>query len=81
MFNVTLLASILAILMTTSPAVLAKDSQTWDGTPGGSKYSPLNQINRNNKTDIEIARTCRTGDFEGNMTRSGKVTGGLKAKK
>jgi glucose dehydrogenase len=78
---VTLLATLLAILMTPPPEVLAKRWQRWGGTPGGSKYSALNQINRNNVTDIEIARTRRTGDFEGDMARSGKITGGLKANK
>ena len=81
MFNLTLLATILAILITTSPKILTNGWPTWAGAPGGSKYSPLNQINRRNVTDLKIAWACRTGDFAGDMTRSGKKTGGLKANK
>ena len=33
------------------------------GNPGGTRYSPLNQINRQNVSQLEIAWEYHTGDF------------------
>lgn len=37
----------------------------YGGDAGGTRYSALDQINRENVADLEIAWTYRTGDFEG----------------
>jgi quinoprotein glucose dehydrogenase len=37
----------------------------YGGDAGGSKYSPLDQIDRSNVARLEVAWTTRTGDFEG----------------
>ena len=69
------LASLAAILILTSAPAFAEGWPTWGGPPGGSKYSPLNQINRDNVKDLEVAWTFRTGDFEGRMARYGNSFG------
>ena len=37
---------------------------TYAGQEGGTRYSPLNQINRSNVGDLEIAWTYNTGHLE-----------------
>jgi quinoprotein glucose dehydrogenase len=37
---------------------------TWGGDAGGSRYSRLDEITRENVDDLEIAWTFRTGDFD-----------------
>jgi quinoprotein glucose dehydrogenase len=66
-----ILAPISILLITASSALLAEAWPTWGRPSRGSKYSPLNQINRDNVTDPEVAWTYRTGDFEGKMARFG----------
>ena len=64
-----ILAPISRLLITVSSAVLAEGWPTWDRLSRGSKYSPVDQINRDNVTDPVVAWTYRTGDFEGKMAR------------
>jgi quinoprotein glucose dehydrogenase len=37
---------------------------TWGGDPGGSRYSRLDEITPENVTDLEVAWSFRTGDFD-----------------
>ncbi len=47
------------------PALLpAQDWPSYGGDPGGSKYSELRQINRDNVTRLEVAWTYSTGELE-----------------
>jgi quinoprotein glucose dehydrogenase len=48
---------------------------TWGGPAGASKYSSLDQINRDNVKDLEVAWTYRTGDLTGPMARWGNSFG------
>ena len=41
------------------------------GDEGASKYSPLDQINRDNVEDLELAWSYRTGDGEGPILQNG----------
>src|SRR5260370_35264695 len=41
----------------------AQDWQFYAGDPGGSKYSRLKQINRDNVTRLKVAWTYHTGDI------------------
>ena len=70
-----ILASLTVIVAMTCSQALAEGWPTWGGPPGGSKYSPLDQINRDNVKDLEIAWTYRTGDYEGPMARYGNSFG------
>ena len=65
------LASLALILILSSASAFAEGWPTWGGPPGGSKYSPLTQINRENVKDLEVAWTYRTGDITGGMGRCG----------
>jgi len=68
---------ILALLLLL-PATLTLAEEgwpTWGGPPGASKYSTLDQINRDNVQDLEVAWTYRTGDFTGPMARWGNSFG------
>ena len=49
-------------------AALAQEWPTTSGDPGGSKYSPLKQINRANVTTLKVAWTYHTGDFSDGKT-------------
>ena len=69
------LVSLAAILILTSTSAFAEGWPTWGGPPGASKYSKLDQINRDNVKDLEIAWTHRTGDFTGRMGRYGNSFG------
>jgi quinoprotein glucose dehydrogenase len=53
-------AAIILILTLICLDALAQDWPTWGGPPGGSKYSALTQINKDNVTDLEVAWTYRT---------------------
>ena len=68
-------ATLCVILMLTCANALAEGWPTWGGPPGGSKYSPLAQINKDNVQDLEVAWTFRTGDFEGKMAPFGNSFG------
>ena len=68
-------AVLIAFLTVSWTQVSADDWPTWGGPPGGSKYSPLSQINRDNVNDLEVAWTFRTGDFEGRMAPYGNSFG------
>ena len=46
------------------PAVADPGWPTYAGPAGGTRYSPLNQINRSNVRDLEIAWTYNTGHLE-----------------
>ena len=62
---------ILALLLLL-PATLTLAEEgwpTWGGPPGASKYSSLDQINRDNVKDLEVAWTYRSGDFTGAMAQ------------
>jgi len=41
------------------------------GDPGGARFSPLDQINRDNVRDLEVAWSFRTGDGEGPISEVG----------
>jgi quinoprotein glucose dehydrogenase len=49
-------------------ALNAQQWPTTSGDPGGSKYSPLRQINRENVTSLKVAWTYRTGDVSDGQT-------------
>ena len=68
-------ATLCVILMLTCANAFAEGWPTWGGPPGGSKYSPLAQINKDNVQDLEVAWTFRTGDFEGKMAPFGNSFG------
>ncbi len=68
-------ATLCVILILTCANALAEGWPTWGGPPGGSKYSPLAQINKDNVQDLEVAWTFRTGDFEGKMAPFGNSFG------
>ncbi len=69
------LASFALILILASAAAAEEGWPTWGGPPGASKYSSLDQINRDNVKDLEVAWTHRTGDFEGPMAVFGNSFG------
>ena len=48
------------IVLTGGPVA---DWPAYGGNPGGTRYSPLNQINRQNVSQLEIAWEYHTGDF------------------
>ena len=73
--DMRLLATLIVFLSMTGAAVFAEGWPTWGGPPGGSKYSPLTQINKDNVKDLEVAWTYRTGDFEGKMAPFGNSFG------
>src|ERR1700682_6370109 len=55
---------ILSILLVLLPALLpAQEWPAYGGDPGGSKYSRLKQINRDNVTRLKVAWTYHTGDM------------------
>jgi glucose dehydrogenase len=64
-----ILAPISMLLITVPSAMLAEGWPTWGRLSRGSQYSPLDQINRDNATDPEVAWTYRTGDFAGKMAK------------
>ncbi len=47
-----------------APVVEGPGWPTYAGSAGGTRYSPLNQINRSNVEDLEIAWTYNTGHLE-----------------
>ncbi len=54
----------------------ATDWPGYGNTPGGSRYSPLNQINRDNVSDLEVAWTYRTkagGSFKATPLQVGEL--------
>ena len=57
------------LLITVPAAVLAEGWPTLGRLSRGSKYSPLDQIKRDNATVPEVAWTYRTGDFAGKMAK------------
>ncbi len=64
----------IALLTLTSFAATQACAETWSshgGDEGASKYSALNQINRDNVADLELAWSYRTGDGEGPIMQVG----------
>lgn len=57
-------AWILAVVVLTAPPIQAQDWPYFSGTQTGTRYSALDQINRENVDDLEVAWTWRTGDAE-----------------
>jgi quinoprotein glucose dehydrogenase len=56
----------LAALFAALPAAAAAQVADWpftEGAPGGGRYSPLQDINRENVARLEVAWTYRHGDF------------------
>jgi Glucose dehydrogenase len=52
-----------SLLLLSIPGLLpAQEWPAYAGDPGGSKYSPLKQINRENVTRLRVAWTYHTGD-------------------
>ena len=62
-----LLLTCAALLLTTAQAASAGERDDWQhygGGPGGSHYSSLTQINRENVGELQLAWSYRTGDIE-----------------
>ena len=55
------------------PVELESDWPAYGGDPGGSRYSPLDQINSENVDNLQVAWTYQTGDasHEGNSGMGG----------
>src|SRR5262249_6542084 len=51
------------LMLLLPPAVSAQEWPHYGGDLGGSKYSPLNQINRENVNQLKVAWTYHTGDI------------------
>jgi len=69
LFAVTLSLSIQAA--TQNPRPRDGDWPAYGRDPGGSRYSPLTQINRENVKSLKLAWTYRTGDVsDGSHTES-----------
>ena len=49
--------------ITPAAADAAKDWRHWGNTVGGTRFGPLDQINKNNVDKLEVAWTFRTGDI------------------
>ena len=58
-----------AILFFTPLALLAQDWPSYGGDPGGMKYSSLDQVNRRNVKQLEVAWEYDTGDFSDGRTQ------------
>jgi quinoprotein glucose dehydrogenase len=56
----------LTLLMTTAMSASADDWSSYGGDPGGSRYSSLTQINRENVKTLELAWQFRTGAVRDN---------------
>ncbi len=50
----------------------AQEWPTYSGDPGGSKYSPLKQINRSNVAELKVAWILHTGDLSDGKTLSSR---------
>jgi quinoprotein glucose dehydrogenase len=55
---------LVAFALITSAQTNASDWQHYGGDGGGSHYSPLTQIDRDNVSDLQLAWSYRTGDIE-----------------
>jgi len=53
----------LALLLFSAPGAFSQEWPHYGGDPGGSKYSPLNQISRENVKHLKVAWTYHTGDI------------------
>jgi quinoprotein glucose dehydrogenase len=60
------MASLLSVVLATAMPALAEGWDSYGGDPGGSRYSALDQINRNNVTQLELAWQYRTGAVRDN---------------
>jgi len=66
----TIVAAFLFVLALVLPAEAAPPGEaggiaewpSYGGDPGGSRYTPLDDINAENLSDLEIAWSYRTGD-------------------
>jgi quinoprotein glucose dehydrogenase len=59
-------ASLLSAVLATAMPALAEGWDSYGGDPGGSRYSALDQINRDNVTQLELAWQYRTGAVRDN---------------
>jgi glucose dehydrogenase len=50
------------LLLITAGLTFAQDWQSYGGDPGGTRYSPLKEINRSNVAKLKTAWTYHTGD-------------------
>lgn len=62
MCAVILIATLACVVQSVPPPIGASDWKVTGGDPGNSRYSPLNQINRNNAGSLRVAWTYHTGD-------------------
>ena len=63
--NLIALLMVVAAQLSWTPSAGAQQAAGWPtygNTPGGSRYSPLDEINPSNVADLEIAWSYRTGD-------------------
>lgn len=58
-----LLAAVSAGLVLAAPAARADEWGAYGRDPGGTRYSPLKQIDRSNVTKLKVAWTFHTGDI------------------
>lgn len=63
----SLCRSLLSLIVLGLP-LLAQEWPSYSNDPGGSKYSPLEQINRNNVAHLKVAWTYHTGDVSNGKT-------------
>src|SRR5437016_3586007 len=69
----TLVCSLFWVLSARGAALGIGDWSSYGGDPGGSRYSPLSQINRENVTRLKIAWVYRTGEAESNTAARKKA--------
>ena len=72
-----MLAAILLILCTSAIAQTAAEWPAYGRDPGGTKYSPLDQISTKNVSGLAPAWTYHTGDPGGTWEETPIVTGGV----
>jgi quinoprotein glucose dehydrogenase len=65
--------SLLAFLVLGQPQVTGGDWPAYGRDPGGSRYSPLTQINRSNVQGLKVAWTYRTGEDVGKSVVGNKA--------
>jgi glucose dehydrogenase len=58
----------IATLISPPGIATAQEWRQYGGDLGGTKYSPLAQINRQNVKDLKVARTYHTGDVSDGTT-------------
>ena len=74
---IVLLSATISSLSTHAQSPAASDWPNYGNDPGGTRYSPLTQINRENVTNLKVAWFFHTGDISdgsGGKKRSGFET-------